>query len=273
MTFKSRTIQALLLIGLATLAFSRAEAQESGRRLSTTYTIEAGSEHAFNTYLSPLPHTGSSYALSGAWSRSLGEYEKMWDMTFTASGRIGLMKNPARNAAMDDVALALSWYAQKGFMPIPGLTLKAGGGVQADGGLLYLPRNSNNPVAARAYLGLTVNGSALYKTQLWGYPIRLIDEVSIPTLGVFFSPHYGQSYYEIYLGDTSGLARCGWWGNHFAINNLTAIEIPVCSVRLRIGYRLNILNTIASDINSRITNHSIVLGISTDWINVTRHNE
>lgn len=269
----SHFLRIIFLLCFCTSILLTAKAEETSPQLTATYAIEADSEHAFNTYLSPLSHSGTALGLSGEWSRPFGAYNNMWSMTFAAKGRIGLLKNPARNAAMDDLSLSLSWHALKGFTPCAGLTLRAGAGLLIEGGALYLPRNSNNPVAARAYLGATINGSATYKFSLWGYPLRLIDDISIPSLGVFFSPHYGQSYYEIYLGNHSGLARCGWWGNHFAIDNLAAIEIPMCSIRLRVGYRLNILNSIASGINSRITNHSIVLGISTDWLNVTRRNE
>ena len=52
-----------------------------------------------------------------------------------------------------------------------------------------------------------------------------------------------------------------------------AVEIPVRSIRLRLGYRLNMLNSIASHIDSRITTHSFVLGIATDWLNVSRRYE
>lgn len=249
----------------------RVQSFEEKRVLTTVYALEAGGEHSFNTYLSPLSHTGSTFALSGQWSRPFGA--PRWDMDIKVRARLGLLKNPTRNASMNDLGITLSWQANRAFTPLPSLSLKAGAGVLIDAGALYLPRNSNNPVAARAWGGLTLNGSARYDLRLWGKRFGIIDEVSLPTLGVFFSPHYGQSYYEIYLGDTSGLARCGWWGNHFAIDNLVAVEVPVCATRLRLGYRLNIMNSRASDIHSRITTHSFVLGISTDWLNVTRRHE
>lgn len=278
-----------LRIGLiiCTLFITSYAHPEETRVLETSYGVEVGGERAFNTYLSELGHSGTSLGIYGQWRHGFGKQKTItgnpasganpgtpaspWEMTFGAGARMGFLRNnPARNAVMDDVDLQLSWYATRCFRPAPGLTLKAGAGALLDGGALYVPRNSNNPVAARAYLGLTLNGAARYDLRLWGRTYRLLDEVSLPTLGVFFSPHYGQSYYEIYLGEHDGLARCGWWGNHFTVDNLLAVEVPLCSIRLRLGYRLQVMNSIASDIHSRITNHSLVLGISTDWINVTR---
>lgn len=241
------------------------------RVLSTIYAVEIGGEQAFNTYLSPLRQRGTTYALSGRWSRPFAS--PLWDMDINARVRLGTLHNRANTASMTDLGITLSWQAQRSFAPLPALSLKAGAGIMLDAGMLYLPRNSNNPVAARAWVGATLNGAANYSLRLWGHKINIIDEICLPTLGVFFSPHFGQSYYEISLGETSGLARCGWWGNHFAIDNLLAVEVPVCSTRIRVGYRINALNSRASDIHSRITTHSVVLGIHTDWLNVTRRHE
>lgn len=255
----------------AAVLFAALPLRAQERVLTTNYSLEVGGEHAFNTYLSPLSHSGTSVGLSGSWARPLSKPERHLNMAFEAAVRFGFMENnPVRNASLDDASLLLGWNIMRSFRPLPSLTLSAGPGAQIDAGLLFLPRNSNNPVAARVYAGITLCGKAAWQFRVKGKAWRLLDEVSLPTLGVFFSPHYGQSYYEIALGDRSGLARCGWWGNHFAIRNLLAVEIPVCSIRLRLGYRLEVLNSIASDIHSRISVNSFVLGITTDWVNVTR---
>ncbi|MCM1320278.1 MAG: DUF3316 domain-containing protein [Muribaculaceae bacterium] len=260
-------LYAILLISLS------GRAQEADPIvLETTYTVEVGAERAFNTYLSPLLQTGWTVGLAGEWSRPMG-HSDIWGQQIGARARLGVMTNPAGNAYMDDVQADLSWCAIQGFKPMRGLTLGVGAGALLQGGVLYVPRNSNNPVAARAYVGATLEGRAVYSFKLFGTPLRLIEAVSLPSLGVFFSPHFGQSYYEIYLGETHGLARCGWWGNRFAINNHVALEIPVCSTRLRLGYRFEVANSIASGIDSRVTTHTFTLGISTDWINVTKHHE
>lgn len=238
------------------------------RILHTVYSLETGGEHAFNTYLSPLPHTGWNIGLRGEWSRAMGN-SHTWNQDIGVKAGIGFMENPAHNASMNDLRIALGWKAIRSFKATRNLTLGIGAGALLDAGMLYVARNSNNPVAARAYLGATLEGKAAYSFKIAGKSLRIIDEVSLPSLGIFFSPHFGQSYYEIYLGERDGLVRCGWWGNHFTIHNLTAIEIPVCRTRLRLGYRLEVMNSRASDINSRITTHNFVLGICTDWLNVT----
>lgn len=241
--------------------------------LTSVYYVEAGGERAFNTYLSPLRQTGPTFALGGEWGRGCSTPRRRLSMFFSARYRMGFLENPARNASVTDLCLSLGWNMQRTFTPfsgVPELNVSAGAGAAVDGGLLYLPGNSNNPVAARLYAGLTLNGTATYSIRAGRTSLRLIDQVSLPSAGVFFSPHYGQSYYEIYLGEHDGLARFGWWGNHFCIDNLVAVEIPVCSTRIRAGYRFQVLNSRAHGIDSRITTHSFVLGIATDWLNITR---
>ena len=182
-----------------------------GWPLTATYSLEAGAERAFNTYLSPLLQKGGSFALDGSWTRGCAAPRHRLALSFGARYRMGFLRNPARNASMTDINLALQCDLQRS-LKLPGthpsLKLAAGAGLLVDGGILYLPGNSNNPVAARLYAGLTLNGTASYDIRVRGHLIRLIDEICMPTLGIFFSPHFGQSYYEIYLGEHSGLAHC-----------------------------------------------------------------
>ncbi|MDE6242804.1 MAG: hypothetical protein K2M14_02210 [Muribaculaceae bacterium] len=261
----------LILLLWQAVALVAEEAPDSlpDRPLTTTYRLGAGGMHALSTYLTPIPHTGATFALEGEWRRALSGSRPL-EQTWHAGFDMGFLQDAAGASAMTDVGLELCWNMQRRFRPVRDLTLTAGAGLLLEGGLLYLPRNSNNPVAARASVNLTLNAGADYSFKLWGYPLRAFEQVSLPSLGVFFSPHYGQSYYEIYLGDRNGLARSGWWGNHFLIDNLVGLEVPVCGIRLQLGYGLSVKSSFASDINTRITSHRCVIGISTDWINVTR---
>lgn len=246
---------------------------ERPRPLTSTYHVSLGGMSALSTYLSPVMHSGTTAGLGGEWSRRLRCDRYDLSQSYSASFAMGFLSDPHAKSAMSDIHLALAWHLMRDFSLLPGLAIGLGAGLSAEGGLLYLPRNSNNPVAARVSVDMTVHASASYVMRIGRLPVRLIEQVSLPSLGLFFSPHYGQSYYEIYLGERSGLARCGWWGNHFGINNLCAVEIPVCGIRLRLGYALEVRSSLASGINTRITSHQCVLGISTDWINVTRNSQ
>jgi len=238
------------------------------RPLTAVYHLGVGSTSALNTYLTPEIHRGTSVQIGGSWSRDLAH--RPLRQTYFACFSAGFLNDRSTLSAMTDLGLRLGWNLTRKFSPLPHLNLDAGAGLMLDGGLLYLSRNSNNPVAARMSLALTLDAGASYKFNIGKVPLTIFERVSLPSLGVFFSPHYGQSYYEIYLGDHSGLTRCGWWGNHFMLSNMAGVEVPVMGIRLRVAYAFDMLSSLASGINTRITSHTLVVGISTSWLNVTR---
>ena len=71
-----------------------------GWPLTATYSLEAGAERAFNTYLSPLLQKGGSFALDGSWTRGCAAPRHRLALSFGARYRMGFLRNPARNASM-----------------------------------------------------------------------------------------------------------------------------------------------------------------------------
>lgn len=244
------------------------------RPLNSFYYFEIGSASDFNTYLSPVRYSGTHLGIGGTWSRAMAFNPERFIMDFDASISMDMSHNRPNTSSMSGFDLSLSWDMLYRLSPIRNLQIGAGAGLELDAGALYLPRNSNNPVAARFSLDVTLNLRADYTLNLGRLPIVFTDRLSIPSLGVFFSPQYGQSYYEIYLGDHSGLAHCGWWGNHFALTNTLMAQIPICNIRLAAGYQTQCRSSYVNKINTRLISNSFMLGIATDWINVTRnHND
>ena len=91
---------------------------------------------------------------------------------------------------------------------------------------------------------------------------------SIPCIGAFFAPEYGQLYYEIWLGDRSGLVRPAWWGSYFAMDNRISADLRLGATTLRIGYTNTILSSKANDIVTRNTTHAVSLGIVSELISL-----
>jgi len=91
---------------------------------------------------------------------------------------------------------------------------------------------------------------------------------TIPLTGVFFSPDYGELFYEIYLGNHSGLAHCAWWGNYFRMENFVTADLHLGATSLRVGFRNNILSTSINDITTRTITYSAVIGVTTEWISL-----
>ena len=88
--------------------------------------------------------------------------------------------------------------------------------------------------------------------------------------GAFFSPDYGELYYEIYLGNRDNLAHAAWFGNYFRLNNLLTADLRLGSTNLRLGYRGDILSTKENNIVTRRITHTLIIGVSGEWLSLPR---
>lgn len=239
------------------------------RPVLSAYTVEAGSAHIAETYLSPLKYQGWNTALS---------YERMQAMRFSPEkwvmrlrGRLNLARthNPARNASMWDLGLDLGWGMMRRWNFGQGWTVMAGGSTNIDGGVLYNARNGNNPVAAK--IAWTVNASAAltYNGRMGRLPFCARYQAELPLTGIFFSPEYGELYYEIYLGNHHGLIRGAWPGNFFRLDNLATIDLRFGRTILRLGYRCGVFSRKASHIVTRKISHMAVVGVASEWLSLS----
>ena len=246
-----------------------ADSVQTLRPVTSSYSVEYGAASTLDTYLSPLRYQGSTITLNGSWLKAMRQNPQRLIMAFDASIGLESQLSPARNSRLYDFSLDFSWSMMYRWRPIEHFQVGVGGGAALNIGALYLARNSNNPVSARASVDITANAMASYSLHIGRLPVRLIDRVSIPMVGAFFSPEYGETYYEIYLGNHAGLAHCGWWGNHFRIDNLLAADISLGTVALRVGYHFDFSSGKVHDIVTRHTTHSLVIGLTHDSLNIT----
>ncbi len=260
----------LLLPVCASLQGREPENQTPVRPVTSVYTLEAGSSHLCDTYLTPLKYKG--------WQMALG-YERWQAMRFdptrwvmNLSGRLSIDRdmNPAGNAVMWGLGLRLDWAMMRRFdiSAVSGLSLAFGGQTTLDGGVLYLSRNSNNPASGKASWTIGATAQATYRIRIGRLPVVFGYRASLPLAGCFFSPDYDELYYEIYLGNHSGLVHCAWPGNFFRIDQLLSADLRFGATALRLGYRCNITSTGVSDIVSRNTSHTFTVGVSGEWMSL-----
>lgn len=257
---KSLRILCLVAAILPSLCVSAAEADTLSRPVTQVYALEAGASTMLDTYLSPLHFRGQSYALTGEWSKAM-PFSPRWTMTFDARAGLDTGLSPSGASLMCGLDIAFGWgMARRWTLPCR-LTLSAGAACGFDGGVLYLPRNTNNPAAAKFYAGLSLRFGAAMPLKLGKLNLLLSDRVVLPTAGAFFSPAYGESYYEIYLGNHSGLAHFGWWGNHFGADNLLSVDFDFGRTAMRLGYRYRLTTSYVNHINSQVATHAFVIGV------------
>lgn len=225
------------------------------------YNIEIGRKYALSTYLSPFSYGGINMAVSGLWTKAMPVNPEHLTMTFEGGMNFGSFLNKARTARELDVHGRFSW-GMLWNKRLPGDFMVGGGGEAGfHGGVLYLPRNGNNPASADFCFGLVVTAFASWHATIGRLPILITDRPRIPLLNGFFMPQYGEPYYEIYLGNHNGLARFGWWGNHFALDNLLSVSLDFGRTAMQVGYRFSMQSVKANNLVSNMVNHAFVIGV------------
>ena len=256
-------IKSLGLIWLLCLGV-RMQAQDldlNNRPVTGSYSLETSHTSVKATYLSPLAYKGTQYSLTGSWSKALPFNPENAVMQFDAHADFCNLLNPAQTARMVGLNAAFSWdMAWRKRLP-KNFQLTLGGGFDLTGGAYYLLRNSNNPVQALANVSLMATASLSKFFVIGRLPVLLTDRVKIPSLGVFFCPDYGETYFEIYLGNYSKLAHLGWWGNNFRIDNLFSVTLDFGRTSLQLGYRISAYNQWANNLNVNTITNSFVIGV------------
>lgn len=241
---------------------SGAEITDSLQRpVTSVYSLGIGSSSAIATYLSPLRYSGRGFSAIGHWAKAVPSDPRHLVMQFDASAEYMNMLNQRKNAAMLGVNMDIDWHLFYRFHPVDKLQVAVGGGPDVAGGLLYLPKNGNNPISVNAAVSLDLAASASWRMKIGALPVMIVDEVKMPSIGAFFSQQYGETFYEIYLGNHSGLIHCGWWGNRFGIDNELSFSIDFGRTAMRLGYKFSFQSQSACDLYTRTVSHSFVIGV------------
>ncbi len=264
-----RTIAACcLLLACATAAHAQNETSPV-RPVLSAYTVHAGSAHIAETYLSPLRYSGQSLELGYERMQAMRFDPRRWVMDLRLGIDGARTLNPAQNATMWQLSVEAGWGMMRRFRINDSWSIYAGGSTDIDLGALYTPRNSNNPVAAKASWTIGAMGAAAWNGTIGRLPVCLRYQVRMPLTGIFFSPQYGELYYEIYLGNHSGLVRAAWPGNFFRLDNLLSADLRFGATIVRLGYALDVSSTKASDIVTRRITHCAVVGFVSEWVSLS----
>lgn len=257
-----------LILCLSVLMMS---AQKPLRPVSTTWTLEAGGSQIADTYLTPLKYNGWHVGLGYRRSQAMRFMPERWANALYFNLGFDRGHNLSRNSAMYSAGIAAGWSMLYQFSFPHEIRLGVGGSVDMDLGALLLARNSNNPAQARASLTVGPAVSGYWTHGIWGVGARLRS----PLIGAFFSPDYGELYYEISLGNRRDLVHCA---SPASFRRLTAelfFDVRPAATALRIGYRADLLSFKANGITGRSLTHSAVIGINCDFLSVNprKHHE
>lgn len=220
-----------------------------------------------DTYLSPLEYNGLTLSLlhERLSASSLLKDKLIFQQQFFVQA--ASTTNPIGNA---NSYYGNINYQLNGFYPIVttnSFRLLGGGGADLALGGIYNIRNSNNPGQLKTYANLNAAVLAFYKWRL----LTLRWQVSSPLMGVFFSPEYGHSYYEIFvLGNNSGTIHLGLPNNQRGLRNYITADYPIGKVTIRAGYLRNYYRTEVNNLITSISSHQFMIGVAFESLSFGR---
>lgn len=218
-----------------------------------------GSMILTDTYLSPLEYNGVSLSLF---------YERLHATSWLNSKMLLQQQAFLQTASTDKpISNSKTYYGNidyhlHGFYPLintSSFRLLGGMGAAFSIGGIYNIRNSNNPAQLKTSLNVNASVLAFYKWK----QLTFRWQVTSPLLGAFFSPDYGQSYYEIFvLGNDSGVVHFASPSKQRGLRNYITVDCPIGKATLRAGYLRNYYRTKTNHLITSISSHQFVIGLA-----------
>lgn len=258
----------LLVLCVANAALGQSEQKIATKKAVNQGTLfGVGSMILTDTYLSPLEYNGLSLSLF---------YERL-NATSMFNNKMLLQQQVLLQGASTDnpISNAKTYYGNidyhlHGFYPIlnaNSFRLLGGAGTELSIGGVYNIRNSNNPAQLKTSINLNASLMAFYKWK----QLILRWQITTPLMGAFFSPGYGQSYYEIFvLGNDSGTIHFATPSNQRGLRNYITADYPIGKVTLRAGYLRNYYRTKANNLITSISSHQFVIGLAFESLSFGR---
>jgi hypothetical protein len=242
-------------------------AQEEGKMYSTNKAtmIGVGSSNLYDTYLSPLQYRGLSLHLLNERMKKTNWFRGGFSTQQFIELELASADNTAGNASEYFFLLGYSWGGHYDILKTNKFRLALGGAWHINAGALYNQRNTNNPVSAKAYTNLHLSAIAFYTWK----SMTFRGQLDTPLLGVLFSPEYGQSYYEISLGNSIKTINFASLHNQRALRAYFTVDIPISRVSLRIGYLGSFYQTKVNYLQAHNYSSSFIIGLVSESINLS----
>ncbi len=249
---------------LVSLLYSQEQTEKQYLPVNQSTLIGVGKVSLFDSYLSPLYYDGTTISLLHERIKGSALFDSKMLMQNQFKIQTGITENPTSTASEYWGSVN---YNITGFYPLLiayNLRLYGGAGFEASLGGIYNVRNSNNPGSLKTFTNLNVGAMALYNWRRFTFRWQLTS----PFAGIFFSPGYGHSYYEIFkLGNNKGTLHFGSFHNQLALRNYFTVDVPVSNITFRVGYLWDFYNTDVNQLETRINSHQIVLGLAFETLN------
>ena len=235
--------------------------------------VGVGSSNVLDTYLSPYNYTGTDIRIQRETMR----------MTTLWGGRVSNQSFIDINGAINsnhagnfnEYAGGIR-YSQGWFYNIcNGNTVNPverssscwnfAAGAVASGylGAVYIDRSGNNPAQAKADIMIDASAMVTYDMRIAGHHCLWRYQMSVPLLGIAFSPNYGQGYYEAFsLGHYDHNVVFAYIGNMPSMRHRLTVDIPIKRYTLRVGYVAQFNQSIFNHLKYHSYSHDFMIGFN-----------
>ena len=262
-----KVVLCLLLSSFAYFASAQSDSLVLSKPLwsvNKTTSIGYGAANVYDTYLSPLKYSGNSYSLLHERLSRTHFFDNKLIKQQIFRLNVSVTDNPAKNANEYSV---IGEYRLGAHYPVwkrGKLQVRAGGIWNIGGGVIYNERNSNNPASAKAFTDLNLSAQTFYRLK----GVLLRWQLDLPFVGAFFMPEYGESYYEISLGNRQNLIHFSSFHNQRALFNNFSADFPLSNWTIRLALQSDYNQTRANSLTSHIYTNTFMIGLVSESLNL-----
>ena len=243
----------------------RADSASRNRIITRATMYGVGFTNVFDTYLSPQEYKGIDFRISRESMRMTRLMGGNVSLQTFFQADLGYTHNKVDNNNTFSGLANWNYGLHYNFPITSNFKLLAGGVGDFNGGFVYNLRNTNNPASARAYVNLDASGMAIWHLKIKRYPMVLRYQVNLPVMGVLFSPHYGQSYYEIFsLGNAGGVIKFTSLHNQPSLRQMLSIDLPIGYTKMRFSYLADLQQYKVNNIKTHTYSHVFMVGFVKD---------
>lgn len=243
----------------------KADSLHANRYMTRATLYGVGWTNVFDTYLSPQEYKGIEFRVSRETMRMtrLGDGNVSVQNLFQAN--LAYTHNRVDNNNTFAGMVNWNYGLHYQFRITENFKLLAGGLADVNGGFVYNLRNTNNPASARAYINLDASGMAIWHTHIKKCPLVFRYQVNLPVAGLMFSPHYGQSYYEIFtLGHSSGVLQFTSLHNQPSVRQMVSVDFPIRYTKMRLSYVCDLQQSNVNGIKTHTYSNVFMVGFVKD---------
>lgn len=230
------------------------------QKINKAISYGVGYANIFDTYLSPQEYKGVDFRILRESMRMTNGIKNV-SIQNILQANISYTHNYIDNNNSLSGMVSWNYGLHYQFQITPNFKILAGGLIDANLGFIYNMRNGNNPASARAFLNLTGSGLAIWRVKIKNYPLILRYQLNVPLVGGMFSPHYGQSYYEIFsVGNDKNTFKFTSLHNQPSFKQYFTVDFPIKQITFRFSYICDIQQSKLNSLKTHMYTHTFMVG-------------